>query len=227
MLGAVHKLVSAIINRRMAERIMFCDAMHGFRRKRGCFTAIGKVKLRMQRAACAGKTLYQVFLDLRKAYDSIHREGVLALLEKYKVGRRIRTYIKNVWDNQVFILRQKGFYSKAISVERGVTQGDIDSPIIFNLIIDAVLRKLREGEDFGRSDLSFYADDSLLENENLEDLQKDLDKGTELFGKFGLKPNDLKTKFMVIRGARVAEAQEQTLYNKRRKGGKQTRNGER
>ena len=96
LLEIAHKLVSAIINRRMTEKIMFCDAIHGFRRKRGCFTAIGEVKLRIQQVACAGRTLYQVYLDLRKAYDSVNREGILALLEKYKVRIRIRTYIENV-----------------------------------------------------------------------------------------------------------------------------------
>ena len=173
----------------------------------------------MQRAACKGRTLYQIYLDLRKAYDSVHREGVMALLEKYGVGPRIRRYIRKIWENQTFILRQKGFYSKPISVQRGMTQGGIESPIIFNLIIDAVLRRLREEEDFGGSDLSFYADDGLLESEEPRELQRDIDRAVELFGKFGLKANSQKTKYMVVRGARVACAQDGETYDRRRRGG--------
>ena len=54
LLEAVHKLISAVINLRMNGTIQFCSAVHGFCRHRGCFTAIGEAKLRMQRAACQG-----------------------------------------------------------------------------------------------------------------------------------------------------------------------------
>ena len=77
---------------------------------------------------------------MKKAYDSVDRDRVLLLLEKYKVGPNIRRYIKKIWDGQKYFLRQGGFYSKAVNVKRGCTQGDIDSPIIFNVIVDAVLR---------------------------------------------------------------------------------------
>lgn len=39
-----------------------------------------------------------------------------------------------------FILRQCGVYSKTVDVNRGITQGDIDSPTIFNVIVDVILR---------------------------------------------------------------------------------------
>ena len=48
--------------------------------------------------------------------------------------------------------------------ERGDTQGDMYSPIIFNLIIDTVIWKVKEDMDFGKSEMLFYADDGLLEN---------------------------------------------------------------
>ena len=105
LLEAIHKLISTIINLRMTESVEFCPAVHGFRRKRGCFTAIGEAKLRMQRAACTGETVYQVYLDLRKAYDSINRDGVIALMKKYGVGPRICRYVEAIWQDQSFLLK--------------------------------------------------------------------------------------------------------------------------
>ena len=70
----------------MTESVEFCPAVYGFRRKRGCFTAIGEAKLQMQQVVCMGEIVYQVYLDLRKAYDSINRDGVIALMKKYGVG---------------------------------------------------------------------------------------------------------------------------------------------
>jgi hypothetical protein len=89
LLESIHKLISAVINLRMGATIEFCPAVHGFRKNRGCFTVVGEAKLRMQRAACKGQVTFQIFLDLRKAYDSIHRESVLALMKKSGVGPRI------------------------------------------------------------------------------------------------------------------------------------------
>ena len=97
-------------------------------------------------AACSAETIYQIFLDLRKAYDSIDRKRVIQILKKYKVGPKIRNYIWKIWEKQKFWLRQAGFYSDAVEVDRGCTQGDTDSPVIFNIIVDVVLRRWKEDE---------------------------------------------------------------------------------
>ena len=77
-------------------------------------------------------------------------------------------------------------------MERGVTQGDVDSPTIFNLIIDAVLRKIKRDINFGKSTMSFYADDGLVENSDSESLQRDVDELVCLFAKFGLESKQRK-----------------------------------
>ena len=109
LLESVHKVISQIINVRMANSIQFCEEVHGFRRHRGTHTAIGETKLKMQIAGCESETIYQIFLDLRKAYDSIARNRVLKLLEKYGVGQNVREYIAEIWRNQRFVLRQANF----------------------------------------------------------------------------------------------------------------------
>ena len=60
LLETLHKLNSQITNLRMANSIIFSQDVHGFRRQRGTFTAIGEVKLRMQMATCKSKTICQV-----------------------------------------------------------------------------------------------------------------------------------------------------------------------
>ena len=65
----------------------------------------------------------------------------------------------------------------------GAHKGDTDSPIIFNLIVDAVLRTWKTRPNFRSSIASFYADDGLLENEDHQALQEDLDTIVTLFKK--------------------------------------------
>ena len=213
LLEAIHKLVSCVINMRIQEKVSFYEEVHGFREKRGCITAVGESKIRIQIATCRSETTYQVYLDLRKAYDSIDRDRTLAIMAKYGIGPRILRYIGHVWDSQRFLLRQQGFYSEEIEIERGCTQGDINSPSIFNLVVDAVIRAAKKDPNYGGTRLCFYADDGLLEDRNPEVVQKDLDLVTHLFKRCGLETNEVKTKLMVVRGTQAPTARTQNTYN--------------
>ena len=93
-----HKLNSEIINLCMTNYVSFYEEIHGSRRRRWTFAAIRETKLRMQMNTCKSETLHEVCLYLRKAYDSIDRNRVMHLLERYKVGPVLRNYIKAVWD---------------------------------------------------------------------------------------------------------------------------------
>ena len=99
-------------------------------------------------------------------------------------------------------------------MDHGCTQGDVDSPIIFNIIIDAVLRSWKHSGEFCQSDSCFYADDGLIQHQDPTALQKDLDHLLELFSKIGLKPNASKTKFMIFCGAPAPRAKSRANYNK-------------
>ena len=162
--------------------------------------------MRMQIEACKSTPIYQVYLDLSKAYDSIDQESTLRIMEKYKIGPNIRRYVQKVWDNQNFFLRQSKFFSDSIDVDRGCTQGDTDSPVIFNLIVDAVLCLWKDLPNFNGSRASFYADDGLIENKTPEDLQQDLNALVSLFLKIGLKMNEKKTKLMIAGGVPATKA---------------------
>ena len=135
------------------------------------------------------KIVYQIFLDLRKTNDTINQKWVLQLMQKYKIGPNLINYIRSVWNKQSFLLRQSGFFSQPFSVDRGCTQGDTNSPIIFNLIIDAVLRMWKASKEFKETRACFYADDGLLEHTNPELPQEDLNKIVVLFERFDLKTN--------------------------------------
>lgn len=104
LLEVIHKLIFTIINSRLNNSLSFHDSVHGFRINRGSFTSIGGTKIEAQKHISKNHTLYQVFVDLRKAYDSIDRPRVLMILERYGVGRYILRYIKVVLERQGYIV---------------------------------------------------------------------------------------------------------------------------
>lgn len=123
-------------------------------------------------------------------------------------------------DFSFFVLSQAEFYSEEVEVKRGYIQGGTDSPIIFDLIIDAVLWTWEKGER--KSEASFYVDNGLIENQNHKELQEDLNDIIELFERVGLKTNKVKTKYMVIRGAVASRDLRKEKYNLIERRGRRT-----
>jgi Reverse transcriptase (RNA-dependent DNA polymerase) len=140
-LEVIYKLISAIITKRINRNIQFHEAIHGFRKLRGTGTAIIEMKLRMQLAQRTMEPLFMIFLDLKKAYDTLDPGRTIGILQGYGVGKMTCNLIKTIWDNDVMVRQQAGFYGKPFKASRGAHQGDIMSPLIVNITTDAVIRR--------------------------------------------------------------------------------------
>ncbi len=174
LLETIWKLITTIIHTRLGNDITFHPDMHGFLPKQGCSTACMEAKLQMQIMHRIGKPLYQIFIDVSKAYDGLDRERTLLILRDYGVGENMIRILNNFWDSHTIIPRQRGFFGTPFPVERGVTQGDIISPMIFNIVIDCILHhwyQSMQDHNHLTTTLHFYADDGLLAGANAVSLQ--------------------------------------------------------
>jgi hypothetical protein len=63
--------VPAIIDARLKAKIQFHDSLHGSRAERVMATATIEAKLLMQNACSQRKAIYNIFIDLAKAYDTL------------------------------------------------------------------------------------------------------------------------------------------------------------
>jgi hypothetical protein len=71
LLEVIWKLLTSIIDVRIKAAIDFHDALHGFWAKRGTGTAIIEAKLFQQLASIHQVPVFEIFLDLKKAYDTL------------------------------------------------------------------------------------------------------------------------------------------------------------
>ena len=200
LLEVIYKLVSAVINNRLREKISFHDAIHGFRTKRGTGTALIEAKLRMQLTMRTRTPLFMIFLDLKKAYDTLDRTQAIRILEGYGVGPRLIQIIKNIWEGDTMVTKQAGYFGRPFRAKRGVRQGDILSPMIFNIMMDAVIRYWESEEQEENRNVQFYADDGLLCGPEGPELQCALDFFATSFRSLGLEMNAKKTEYMVMTG---------------------------
>ena len=128
-----------------------------------------EAKLQMQLASYLCQPLYQIFLDLSKAYDTLDRDRTMSILEAYGIGPHVRSIIRAVWDAELIIPKSGGYFGEPFHARRGVRQGDIISPVIFNIVVDAIVREwyayMNIGtviEDTFGLETTFYADDGRL-----------------------------------------------------------------
>jgi Reverse transcriptase (RNA-dependent DNA polymerase) len=223
LLEIIYKLVSSIIAQRLTKGIDFHDSLHGFRQGRGTGTATIEAKLQMQLARTKGTPFYQIFLDLKKAYDTLDRGRMMAILEGYGVGPNIRRFISAIGATDTLVPRLAGFFGTPFKASRGVRQGDVVSPIIFNIVVDAVVREWEKYSLALDNDnqleptvtAKFYADDGLLASHDAERVQQGLDKFTELFLRVGLKMNATKTVVMISGGPKEYGRQGPEAYRRK------------
>ena len=95
--------------------------------------------------------------------------------------------------------KQSGYFGRSFRARRGVRQGDILSRMIFNFMVDAVLRHW-DATNEGNDETSFYADDGILIGFDHSEVQWTLDFITDSFDTLGLKMNGGKTVFMSTLG---------------------------
>jgi Reverse transcriptase (RNA-dependent DNA polymerase) len=219
LLEVIYKLVSAIFNQRISGEIQYHQAVHGFRKGRGTGTAIIEAKLRMQMAKQTTNPLYLVFLDLKKAYDTLDRDQTIHILRVYGIGPNIIHFIQKIWDMDTVVPKQAGFYGKQFRAGQGVRQGDIKSPTIFNIIADAIIRECMEvfcrgdGQCSRLVNILFYAVDGMIAGEDAFEVQHLLDLFTEKFASVGLKMKAEKTEAVIVEGGVVSQPISKEAYN--------------
>ena len=150
------------------------------------------------------RSLYMAQLDLSKAFDSVSHSAVMEALRGNRAPTGMVEYLEQVYRRQRTIIKGDGWWSDEIAPTRGVRQGDPLSPVVFNLIMDGLIRHLPPhiGYQLGGKLVSVvaYADDITLVAASPEGLQVLLSKVQEYLDCCGLKINAAKSRTLSFQG---------------------------
>jgi hypothetical protein len=156
------------------RKLKFHDNLHGRLPGRGTGTATIKAKLHQSQAWRNQCQLYQIYVDLKKAYDALDWEQTLKILVAYGVGPKLLALQKHFWETATLVCRARGYYGEPFCAEWGITQGGPLSSLMFNVCVDAVVREWlhqtlgEEATHYGLGDhvvkilVAFYIDDKLI-----------------------------------------------------------------
>ncbi len=123
-----------------------------------------------------GKKLYTCFVDFKKAFDSVWRLGMIYKLIKCGMNTSYIKLIRHMYEQTSQSLKINNGLSRPFMTSKGVKQGCILSPRLFNLFINdlpLIFDTTCDPVQLGNAKLSclMYADDLILLSETAEGIQ--------------------------------------------------------
>jgi hypothetical protein len=209
----VSKVYSGIVRNRIEEVFQnkIVEEQAGFRKGRGCvdqsYTLAQVVLKRLEKR----KDTYLCFVDLKKAYDSVWREGLFRKMEQEGVPEKLVRLVR-VWYQGVSVkVKVNDVVSSSFETKVGVKQGDTLSPLLFNIFINGIVQKVKEDGDGGglgglRVPVLLFADDMVLIADGEVELERMVRKVKEYCEEWRLEVNVNKTKVMVVSKDGMKEA---------------------
>ena len=186
---------------------------HGFRRANGTAAATLITKRVMEEANKVGLPAVFTFIDLTKAYDSVPRELIWETMRLYGYGPTAIALMQAMYEDENWVKICGQMSEGSFRSGRGLRQGDLLSPFLFNLVMDRILRTAMpqmRGIPIGNDaetrlmKARAYADDVVLFSRNIADAQRDLDAFNCACEVAGLTINAKKTQYIRLPDKRSA-----------------------
>ena len=154
----------------------------------------------MKKAREFQKNIYFCFIDYAKAFDCVDHNKLWKILKEIGISDHLTCLLRNLYAGQEATVRTGHGTTDWFQIGKGVCQGCILSPCLFNFYSEYIMRnagleEAQAGIKIARRNINNlrYADDTNLMAESEEEL-KSLLKVKGESEKFGLKLNIQKTK---------------------------------
>jgi sorting nexin-29 len=88
------------------------------------------------------ETIYQLFIDFKKAFDSIRREVLYNILIEFGVPTKLVRLIKMCLNETYIKVCVHKHSSESFPIQNGLKQGDDLSPLLFNFALEHAIGRL-------------------------------------------------------------------------------------
>nr|VZI38913.1 unnamed protein product [Spirometra erinaceieuropaei] len=225
LLNIAGKIFARILLNRLnnnLEQGLLPESQCGFRRHRGTTDMIFAAHQLQEKCQEMRTHLYSTFVDLTKAFDTVNREGLWKIMQKFGCPERFTQMVRQLHDGMMARDTDNGAVSEAFAVTNGVKQGCVLAPTLFSLMFSAMLMDAYRDERPGiriayrtdghllnqrrmniQSRVStatvhelLFADDCALNATSEEEMQRSMNLFSAACENFGLVINTQKTVVM-------------------------------
>ena len=199
MLKTLQARIQKYVNRELP------DVQAGFRKGRGTRNQIANIHWTIEKARELQKNIYFCFIDYPKAFDCVDHNKLWKILKEMGIPNHLTCLLRSLYAGQEATVRTGHGTTDWFQIGKGVHQGCILSPCIFNFYADYIMRNAGLEEAQAGIKISWrninnlrYAYATTLMAESEEELKSLLMKVKEESEKVGLKLNIQKTKIIAI-----------------------------
>jgi len=186
LLCTAYKVYVELIRRRLEKEVNqkegLPESQMGFRKGRSTVDNVFILNHLVQRGKKEGekrKKMYAFFADLKAAFDNVEREVLWEILKKMKIRESLIGRMKKIYERTEVLVRTREGMTERFETKKGVRQGCVLSPLLFNVYIADVDTEFKNrrigGIELGKERIwnLAYADDIVLmakSKEAIEDM---------------------------------------------------------
>ena len=116
------------------------DVQAGFRKGRGTRDQIGNICWIIKKAREFQKNIYFCFIDYAKAFDCVDHNKLWEILKEIGMSDHLTFLLRNLYAGQEATVRTGHGTTDWFQIKKGVHQGCILSPCLFNLYAEYIVR---------------------------------------------------------------------------------------
>ena len=145
------------------------DVQAGFRKGRRTRNQITNIRWIIKKARECQKNIYFCFIDYAKAFDCVDHNKLWKILKEMEIAVHLTSFLINLHIDQQTMIRTRHRTADWFQIGKGVHQGCILSPCLFNLYAEYIMRnagldKAQAGIKIAGRNINNlrYADDTTL-----------------------------------------------------------------
>lgn len=178
LLNAAYKILSNVILNRLKPytKEIVGEYQCGFKPGKSTVDHVFTLRQLIEKHYEYNKPLQLLFIDFKQAYDSIKRKLLWKSMEKFGIPLKLVKMVKTCIEESRCKIKFVSNYSEEFETKVGLKQGYALSPILFNVALEEVVRKVQEkanGVIFNGQmhAVLAYADEIVILGSNEEDIK--------------------------------------------------------
>ena len=148
------------------------------------------------------KNVYAVFVDFKKAFDSVCRQALFFKLATKGITGKFYDVLRSMYSKSVAHIKLSGHISRQIGIHKGTEQGHPLSPDLFKIFLSDLsdLLDFNNCPELAGTLIShlLWADDLILLSLDPVTAQLQLNKLESFCTKWGIEINESKTKLVIF-----------------------------